>query len=63
MSKALVTEREVRRAARDGNRSLDVTGAVVTPSARDLAGALGVALLGDARSGRKSARGDPPAQQ
>ena len=63
MSKPLVTEREIRRAAREGKKTLDVTGAVVTPSARDLAGALGVALAGDARSGRKGARGAPPERQ
>jgi ribose 5-phosphate isomerase B len=63
VSKPLVTEREIRRAAREGKKSLDVTGAVVTPSARDLAGSLGVALAGDARSGRKGARGAPPEKQ
>ena len=65
MAKALVTEREIRRAAREGKKNLDVTGAVVTPSARDLAGALGVLLAGDARSGRgeRQARGAPPKRQ
>ena len=65
MAKALVTEREIRRAAREGKKNLDVTGAVVTPSARDLAGALGVVLAGDARSGRgeRQARGAPPKRQ
>jgi ribose 5-phosphate isomerase B len=65
MAKALVTEREVRRAAREGKKNLDVTGAVVTPAARDLAGALGVVLAGDARSGRgeRQARGAPPKRQ
>ena len=63
MSGRLVTEREVRRAAREGKKSLDVAGAVVTPSARDLAGALAVTLTGDVRSGRKGARGAPPENQ
>ena len=65
MAKALVTEREIRRAAREGKKTLDVTGAVVTPAARDLAGALGVVLAGDARSGRgeRQARGAPPEPQ
>ena len=65
MAKALVTEREIRRAAREGKKNLDVTGAVVTPSARDLAGTLGVVLAGDARSGRgeRQARGAPPKRQ
>lgn len=63
MAKALVTEREVRRAAREGKKSLEVGGAVVTPAARDLAGTLGVKLIGDARSGRgerQARRGAPP---
>lgn len=65
MAKALVTEREIRSAARDGKKNLDVSGAVVTPSARDLAGTLGVVLTGDARSGRgeRQARGAPPKRQ
>ncbi|HEX2779894.1 MAG TPA: ribose 5-phosphate isomerase B [Gemmatimonadaceae bacterium] len=64
MSKPLVTEREVRRAAREGKKNLDVSGAVVTPSARDLAGALGVVLAGDVRSQRGTgARGAPPEKQ
>ena len=66
MAKALVTEREVRRAAREGKKSLDVAGAVVTPAAHDLAGSLGVTLAGDARSGRgerQARRGAPPKTQ
>ena len=57
MSKPLVTEHEVRRAAREGKKSLDVSGAVVTPSARDVAGALGVELT------RSAGRGAPPERQ
>lgn len=41
----LVTERDVRRAAREGVRALDTRGAAVTPSARDVAAALGVSLV------------------
>ena len=66
MAKALVTEREIRAAAREGRKSLDVAGSVVTPAARDLAGSLGVALEGDVRSARgKGAqrRGAPPKTQ
>ncbi len=48
-----VTEAEVREAA-GGSRSIDVTGLVVTPAARDLAKALGVALTTGGRAvGRK----------
>lgn len=63
MAKGLITEREVRRAAGEGKKSLEVAGAVVTPAARDLAGALGLTLAGDVRSGRggkPARRGAPP---
>ncbi len=66
MATALVTERAIRAAVRDGKKSLDVVGAVVTPAARDLAGALGVTLVGDARSGRGKSperRGPPPKRE
>ena len=49
----VVTERDVRRAARDGAREIDIAGAVVTPSARDVAAREGVTLKG-ARAGEKS---------
>jgi len=42
----VVTERDVRRAAKEGTREIDVGGAVVTPSARDAAGRAGVDLKG-----------------
>jgi ribose 5-phosphate isomerase B len=42
----VITERDVRRAAKDGTREIDVGGAVVTPSARDVAARAGVALKG-----------------
>lgn len=58
MSKRLVTEREVRRAAREGKNALDVSEAVVTPGARDVAGALGVELKRGA-----GGRGAPPEKQ
>jgi ribose 5-phosphate isomerase B len=63
MAKGLITEREVRRAAGEGKKLLEVAGAVVTPAARDLAGTLGLTLAGDVRSGRGgrvSRRGAPP---
>jgi ribose 5-phosphate isomerase B len=40
----LITERDVRRAAREQLTSLDARGASVTPSARDVARALGITL-------------------
>ena len=66
MAKGLITEREVRRAAADGKKSLEVAGAVVTPAARDLAGALGLTLSGDVRSargGKPVRRGAPPKRE
>ncbi|MGH7717985.1 MAG: hypothetical protein ACREON_03955, partial [Gemmatimonadaceae bacterium] len=51
-----ITEREVRRAAREGARSLDVRDAVVTPSARDAARQLDVQLVSGGREGTGSAR-------
>ena len=66
MPRALITEREVRRAAREGRKSLDVAWAVVTPAARDLSGALGLTLTGDVRSARGGSparRGAPPRKQ
>lgn len=53
-----ITEREVRQAARDGARSVDVKGAVVTPSARDAARALQVELISGPTVGKPSS---PPA--
>jgi|SoiMethySBSTD1v2_1073268.scaffolds.fasta_scaffold87337_2 ribose 5-phosphate isomerase B len=49
----VVTERDVRRAVRDGTREIDITGAVVTPSARDVAAREGLTLKG-ARAAEKS---------
>lgn len=49
----VVTEREVTRVSREGTHTLDVAGAVVTPSAREAAQRLGVTLGGDARDARK----------
>jgi ribose 5-phosphate isomerase B len=40
----VITERDVRRAAKGGARELDAAGAIVTPSARDVAAHAGVAL-------------------
>ena len=42
----VVTERDVRRAAREKAPQIDVDGAAVTPSAVDLARAMGIALRG-----------------
>ena len=59
----LVGEHEIRRAVRDGKRELDVAGAVVTPSARDLAVTLKVTLTGDAGAKAPRMRGAPPERQ
>ena len=45
ISRRTITERDVRRAARDGSRSLDAREAIVTPAARDLARQLKVELV------------------
>lgn len=42
----LITERDVARACREGSTTIDVVGAVVTPSARDAAAAWGITLAG-----------------
>ena len=55
----VITERDVRKAAKAGERELDVTGAVVTPSARDVAARAGVTMRGSKASTRDS-RGDHP---
>ena len=44
-SRRIITERDIRRAARDGSRSLDAREAIVTPAARDLARQLKVELV------------------
>jgi ribose 5-phosphate isomerase B len=56
----VITERDVRRAANEGERELDSSGAVVTPSARDVAARVGVTLKGSkatASTAPPSARG------
>ena len=65
MGRRLVSELEIRRAAREGKRELDVGGAVVTPSARDLASVLHVELKGAASTApaRPATRGAPPNRQ
>jgi ribose 5-phosphate isomerase B len=42
----VITERDVRRAAKEGSKEIDTRGAVVTPSARDVASRAGVTLRG-----------------
>lgn len=59
----LVGEHEVRRTVREGKREIDVAGAVVTPSARDLAVSLGVTLTGTAGGKAPRMRGAPPEKQ
>lgn len=58
----VVTERDVRRAAKEGKREVDVAGAVVTPSARDVAARAGVTLKGGkavSKSATKSGTSPP----
>ena len=50
----VITERDVRRAAKGGTRELDVAGAVVTPAARDAAARAGVTLTGGKAPGSRS---------
>jgi ribose 5-phosphate isomerase B len=59
----VITERDVRRAAKDGTREIDVSGAVVTPSARDAATRASVTLKGSkaSTSAKGSGRGGAPA--
>ena len=65
--KPVITEREVRIAKREGRASLDVGGAVVTPSARDAAKRSGVELTGGAAAPsttrRRTPLGSPPERQ
>jgi ribose 5-phosphate isomerase B len=60
----VITERDVRRAAREGAKQLDAAGAAVTPSAYDVAARLGVTLAGAAapvRARTHADRADPVA--
>jgi ribose 5-phosphate isomerase B len=63
----VITERDVRRAAKDGTREIDVSGAVVTPSARDAATRASITLKGSKASpsakpsGRRGAPTPPKA--
>ncbi|MBC7789100.1 MAG: ribose 5-phosphate isomerase B [Anaerolineae bacterium] len=58
----VVTERDVRRAAQDGTKTLDARDAVVTPSARDVARALGIELQRVEKPVARGA-GGPPQQK
>ena len=44
--RAVITDREVRRAKREGKTTLDISNAIVTPSGRDAAKVVGVELVG-----------------
>ena len=58
MPKQLITEEDVRQAARKGLRAIPLAaGAVVTPSARDAAGALGIALTAEAKASKEASPG------
>ena len=50
----VITERDVRRAAKEGRKEIDTAGSVVTPSARDAAARVGVSLRGAAKEQRRS---------
>ena len=50
----VITERDVRRAAKEGRKEIDTAGSVVTPSARDAAARVGVSLKA---TDRKTAQG------
>ena len=54
-----VTEREIRRAAKEGKKFIDIGDAVVTPSARDVAGSLGVELKRDSVLGTGDSAREP----
>lgn len=56
----VITERDVRRAAKEGAREVDVSGAVVTPSARDAAARVGVALKGGTQPVKSARRTGEP---
>jgi ribose 5-phosphate isomerase B len=47
----LITEREIARASKAGDKSIDVAGAMVTPSARDAATRAGISLTGAGKAG------------
>ena len=55
MRRRSLTERDVRKAARDGTTVLDISNAVVTPSARDAARVLGVRLEAGGRPAPQAA--------
>jgi len=65
--KPVITEREVRIAKREGKTTLNVGGAVVTPSARDAAKRAGVELTGGeaapSTTKRRTPLGSPPERQ
>ena len=65
--KPVITEREVRMAKRDGRTTLNVGGAVVTPSARDAAKRAGVELTeseaAPSTTKRRTPLGSPPERQ
>ena len=56
----MITERDVRRAAKDGTREIDIGTAVVTPSARDVAARVGVALKGGKGAKKTPGSGSAP---
>ena len=59
----VVSERDVQRAARAGEKTLDVAGALVTPSARDAARRARVQLTGLAEPAPPSGTAEPEKQK
>lgn len=58
--RVLVTDGTVREAVREGKKALDVRGAIVTPSARDVAASHGVALVVGESPAHAPAAPSPP---
>jgi ribose 5-phosphate isomerase B len=60
----VLTERDVRRAAREGRKTLEVGDAVVTPAARDVARSVGLELrAGDGNPSRDAEAAAPVSQE
>jgi ribose 5-phosphate isomerase B len=62
MTRRVITEREIRQAASQGLKAVSVTGALVTPGARELAKQLGIELSTAAEPPRSAARPAAPAR-
>lgn len=56
----VLTERDVRRAVREGRKEIDAAHTVITPSARDAAARAGIVLRDAGERGAPTATGDGP---